>query len=48
MTNQSQKGIYHGDEIDLFACGYVLFEMVMKAEPFKSSNHKDKHYSVLA
>jgi len=25
LTNQSQKGVYHGDEVDLFACGYVLF-----------------------
>lgn len=48
LTNQSSKGVYHGDEVDLFACGYVLFEMVMKAEPFKSSNAKDKHYSILA
>jgi len=30
LTNSPQKGIYHGDEVDIFACGYVLFEMVMK------------------
>lgn len=34
--------------MDVFACGFVLFEMVMKLEPFKSSNHQDKHYSELA
>lgn len=48
LTNSSKQGVYHGDEVDLFACGYVLFEMVMKAEPFKSSNHQDKHYKELA
>lgn len=47
LTNHLEKGTYHGDEIDLFACGCILFEMVMKAEPFKSTDHTDKNYGEL-
>lgn len=25
LTNCPQNGIYHGDSVDVFACGYVLF-----------------------
>ena len=32
----------------MFASGCFLFELVMKTEPFKSSNIKDEHYSKLA
>ena len=47
VTNGHNEGVYHGDELDLFAFGCVLFEMVMKSLPFKSSNHADPHYSKL-
>lgn len=29
----------------MFAAGCVLFSMVMKTPPFKSSNFKDEYYS---
>ena len=31
----------------MFAAGCFLFELVMKTEPFKSSDMNDKHYSKL-
>jgi hypothetical protein len=34
--------------VDLFACGCLLFELVMKAQPFKSSDLKDEHYKKIA
>lgn len=42
------KGIYQADEIDVFAIGCFLFELVLKAQPFKSADMKDEHYSRLA
>ena len=41
ITNGTGKGEYSAETIDIFASGCVLFELVMKAEPFKSSNVKD-------
>lgn len=43
ITNCSHE--YFGDDVDLFAAGCVLFYMVVKAPPFKSSNFKDECYS---
>lgn len=43
ITNCSNE--YFGDDVDLFAVGCVLFYMVIKAPPFKSSNFKDECYS---
>lgn len=43
----TEHSFFHADEIDVFACGCVLFELVMKAQPFKSSNTKDANYSHL-
>lgn len=45
---QGGKGLYQADEIDVFAVGCFLFELVMKAQPFKSADMKDQHYSRLA
>jgi len=42
------KGMYQADEIDVFAVGCFLFELVLKAQPFKSADMKDEHYSRLA
>lgn len=42
------KGTYQGDEVDIFAAGCFLFELVMKAQPFKSADLRDQHYSRLA
>lgn len=39
ITNCSHE--YFGDDVDVFAIGCVLFYMVMKTLPFKSSNFKD-------
>jgi serine/threonine protein kinase len=41
LINEPQKNSYHGDEVDVFACGCLLFELIMKAPPFKSSDLKD-------
>lgn len=49
ITNKlTGKGEYSAQAIDTFAAGCFLFELVMKAEPFKSSDMKDEHYSKLA
>jgi len=42
------KGMYQADEIDVFAVGCFLFELVLKTQPFKSADMKDEHYSRLA
>lgn len=42
ITNCSQE--YFGDDMDLFSTGCVLFYMIMKTPPFKSSNFKDEYY----
>ena len=41
ITNAVGKGDYTSEEVDIFAAGCFLFELVMKTEPFKSSNVKD-------
>jgi serine/threonine protein kinase len=46
ITNK--QGEYSPEAIDIFAAGCFLFELVMKAEPFKSSHMQDQHYSKLA
>lgn len=38
---------YQADSLDLFACGCLLFEIVMKAQPFRTAETKDDHYSKL-
>lgn len=48
ITNSNTKADYNGESIDVFAAGCFLFELVMKSEPFKSSDMKDEHYSKLA
>lgn len=48
LVSQVGKGTYQGDEIDIFAAGCFLFELVMKAEPFKFADMKDEHYSKIA
>ena len=48
ITNASSKDEYNAELIDIFAAGCFLFELVMKTEPFKSSDIKDEHYSKLA
>jgi hypothetical protein len=48
LTNHIGKGEFQADSIDIFAAGCFLFELVMKAEPFKSTDIKDEHYSKLA
>jgi serine/threonine protein kinase len=47
ITNAVSKGEYNAESIDIFAAGCFLFELVMKTEPFKSSDIKDEHYSKL-
>jgi serine/threonine protein kinase len=47
VTNNSEKGSYQADSIDIFAAGCFLFELVMKCEPFKSAEIKDEHYGKL-
>jgi serine/threonine protein kinase len=41
LMAQGGKGMYQADEIDVFATGCFLFELVMKAQPFKSADMKD-------
>lgn len=43
ITNRSHE--YFGDDADVFAAGCVLFYMVVKTLPFKSSNFEDECYS---
>lgn len=35
------RGVYQADEIDVFAVGCFLFELVLKVQPFKSADMKD-------
>ncbi len=48
LVNDPHQNSYHGDEIDMFACGCLLFELVMKSPPFKTSDLKDEYYNKLA
>jgi serine/threonine protein kinase len=48
LMGHISKSCYQGDEIDIFALGCFLFELVMKAEPFKSAELKDEHYSKIS
>lgn len=48
LTNNPQQNSFHGDQIDIFACGCLLFQLVMKSQPFKSSDLKDEYYNKLA
>jgi serine/threonine protein kinase len=41
------KNEYHGDSVDIFAAGCFLFELLMKTQPFKTSDVKDEYYSKL-
>jgi serine/threonine protein kinase len=41
ITNDPKENSFHADEADIFACGCLLFEIVMKAPPFKTSDLKD-------
>lgn len=47
LMNGLGKSEYQADSIDVFAAGCFLFELVMKTEPFKSTDIKDEHYSKL-
>lgn len=41
LVNHHGKGEYQADTVDIFACGCFLFELVMKSQPFKSTDFKD-------
>lgn len=41
------KNEYQGDSVDIFAAGCFLFELLMKTQPFKTSDVKDEYYSKL-
>jgi len=38
---------YVGSEVDLFACGVILFIMRTTAPPFRNAEMKDGHYAML-
>lgn len=48
LINEPHQNSYHADQIDIFACGCLLFELVMKSPPFKTSDLKDQYYNKLA
>jgi serine/threonine protein kinase len=47
LINKIGNGEYQAHALDVFAAGCFLFELLMKAEPFKSSDVKDEHYGKL-
>ena len=47
LLNHFGNKKYVGNALDVFAAGCFLFELVMKAQPFKSSDVKDEYYSKL-
>ncbi|KAM3134272.1 hypothetical protein pb186bvf_013557 [Paramecium bursaria] len=46
LTNQAKK-YYNPESADLFAAGVILFTMVMKSAPFKSTKNGDQYYQLL-
>lgn len=40
-----KQGEYFAEEADIFACGAVLFVMVLKSNPFNSSAYNDPYYT---
>jgi RAC serine/threonine-protein kinase len=38
---------YKGEPVDIFACGVVLFQLVMGGDPFDPSDQNDKSYERL-
>lgn len=48
IVNQEPNLEYNGEAVDVFGAGCFLFELVMKCEPFRSSEAKDEHYGKLA
>ena len=39
---------YHGDQVDLFAAGMILFIMIAQHPPFSSATPNDAYYKCLA
>ena len=47
IINPSALKEVYADDLDLFAAGCVLFEMVMKCQPFKIASLEDEYYRKL-
>lgn len=47
VTNNQIHSFYYGEDLDIFACGVLLFMMVVRSSPFLSSNYNDVYYSRL-
>jgi serine/threonine protein kinase len=39
---------YKGTQVDIFACGIILFIMIAGHPPFGQASPKDPHYKALA